>query len=208
MPLALLAAVVLGALIPANAGWREPERGVQLFVRTNGVHTWIMVPIVTPQMDWRLLAPARDIREPRLAGNYLAIGYGDRDFYLNTPTWADLSLATAFAAATGQGTTLIHADHERDPRADADQRPLRVTGAQYARLVRFIVASFKRDASGRPIPLLGRGYGYSDTFYEANGSYDAFHTCNEWTGAALRAAGVRTGVWTPTAQSIMWRLRS
>jgi hypothetical protein len=43
-------------------------------------------------------------------------------------------------------------------------------------------------------------------FYEAVGPYNAFMTCNEWTGRALRHAGVRTGLWTPLSQSIMWRM--
>jgi hypothetical protein len=43
-------------------------------------------------------------------------------------------------------------------------------------------------------------------FYEANGGYSLVLTCNEWTGRALRESGVRTGLWTPLSQSIMWRL--
>ena len=61
-------------------------------------------------------------------------------------------------------------------------------------------------AGGRPIPVLGRGYSDCDMFYEANGGYSFVMTCNEWTGRALRAAGVRMGLWTPFEQSIMWRL--
>ena len=51
-----LAALILGA-VPANRGWREAKEGVTIFVRTNGVHTWILVPKVTPEMDWRPLVP-------------------------------------------------------------------------------------------------------------------------------------------------------
>ena len=54
--------------------------------------------------------------------------------------------------------------------------------------------------------MLGRGYNSNDAFYEANGGYSAIMTCNEWTGRALRAAGVRMGLWTPIEQSVMWRL--
>ena len=34
-----LAALILG-LVPANVGWREPEQGVTIFLRSNGAHTW------------------------------------------------------------------------------------------------------------------------------------------------------------------------
>ena len=206
MPLLYLLAVVIGGTLTANADWRQPEQGVTLFIRTNGVHTWIMVPTVSRDMDWRTLAPARDIKEPRLAGNYVAFGFGNRDFYLNTPTWADLSVRTAFAAMVGGGPSLIHVDHETDPVEDEYTRRLVVGRDEYRRLVRYIRDSFQLDAEGRSMPLIGRGYGWSDVFYESGRAYNFVRTCNEWTGEALRTAGIRAGVWTPLAQSIMWRL--
>jgi uncharacterized protein (TIGR02117 family) len=202
----LISALVLGA-IPANPGWQEARSGISIFVRTNGVHTWLMVPIVTPEMDWRKLVPAEHLADPRYGGNYVALGYGNREFYLNTPTWGDLSLKTALVAMLGKGTSLVHADHDTNPQPDETQRPLILSHEEYARLVDYMRASFRYDASGRTIPLMGRGYGPSDMFYEGVGSYNAVRDCNAWTGAALRHAGVRTGLWTPFSQSIMWRMR-
>jgi uncharacterized protein (TIGR02117 family) len=202
----LLAALILGA-IPANPGWHEAKQGIRIFVRTNGVHTWIMVPKVSAEMDWRPLVPAAHLKDPRWGnGNYVALGYGNREFYLNTPTWADLTFRNAFWAMAGSGESLIHADHDNDPQPSDIQRPIILSHDEYVRLVRFMRGSFRTDGQGRTIPLTGRGYGNSDVFYEAAGSYNALYTCNSWTGQALRAAGVRTGVWTPLSQSIMWRL--
>jgi uncharacterized protein (TIGR02117 family) len=205
LPFLYFAGALIGSLVPANWGWEAPARGVTIFVRTNGVHTWIMVPTTAAGVDWRPLAPAEHLREPSRAGAYLAIGYGNRDFYLNTPSWSDLSLPTAFAAAFGQGPGLVHVEHEPVPRADADHRPVVLSEEQYRRLAVHIRASFDLDAEGRAKPLLGRGYGPADMFYEARGSYNAHRTCNEWTGEALRAAGVRMGLWTPFSQSVMLR---
>ena len=203
----LLAATILGA-VPANVAWRPPEQGIAIFVRSNGVHTWIVMPKAHGAIDWSAYAPGEHLVDPRWGGgNYVAIGYGDRDFYLNTPTWGDLSPRTAFAALFGGGGgTLLHVEHDHNPRPDEWTRPLKVTPDQYRRLVRFIAARFRIDDAGRTIPVLGRGYNANDMFYEANGGYSFVLTCNEWTGRALRAAGIRTGLWTPFAQSIMWRL--
>lgn len=202
-----LAALVLGA-VPANRGWSEAKHGVTIFVRTNGVHTWILVPKVTPDMDWRPLVPGAHVRDKGWdAGNYVALGYGNRTFYLETPTWGDLTMKNAFLAAFGRGRSLMHADHTHDPRPGEHQRPITLSREEYRRLVAFARASFQYDARGRTIPLIGRGYGGSDMFYEAVGPYSAVYTCNSWTGRALREAGVKTGVWTPLSQSIMWRLR-
>jgi uncharacterized protein (TIGR02117 family) len=201
----LLAALLLGT-IPTNAGWHEAKEGVRVFIRTNGVHTWIMVPKVSAEMDWRPLVPGEHLKDPRWGNaNYVALGYGNRTVYLNTPTWADLKVKDALSAAFGTGSSLMHADHDQDPQPSADQRPLILTHDEYRRLVAYIRAGFRYDVQGRTIPLLGRGYGPSDMFYEGSGPYSAILTCNEWTGRALRAAGVRVGVWTPLSQSIMWR---
>lgn len=207
VPLAWFAAALILGAIPANVAWREPAQGITILVRSNGVHTWIVMPRTNRYMDWAPYAPAAHLRDSRWGnGNYVAIGYGNRDFYLNTPTWGDLSVRTAAAALFGRGPTLLHVEYDQDPHADEWQRPIKVTPAQYQRLTAFIRARFRLDARGRTIPVLGRGYGPNDMFYEANGGYSAVLTCNEWTGRALRAAGIRTGLWTPLEQSIMWRL--
>jgi len=207
VPLLYFLAVLVLGTIPVNAGWREASGGVRIFIRTNGVHTWIVVPKVTPDMDWRPLVPGEHLRDPRWGrGNYVALGYGNRQFYLNTPTWADLKMKDALSAAFGSGPSLMHADHDHDPQPSDHQRPMTLRRDEYRRLVAYIRASFRYDSSGRTMPVLGRGYSGSDMFYEAVGPYNAFLTCNEWTGRALRAAGVRTGAWTPASQSIMWRL--
>ena len=207
VPILYFAAALLLGLVPANNAWREAESGITLFVRTNGVHTWILMPKTNRYMDWRPYVPGAHLREPAWGeGNYIAIGYGERDFYLNTPTWGDLSLATAFNAGFGRGTTLLHVEHDHDPVEDADTRRIVFRPDEYQRLVAFIRPRFRLDGEGRTIPVLGRGYRGNDMFYEAHGGYSFVMTCNEWTGRALRAAGIRTGLWTPLEQSIMWRL--
>jgi uncharacterized protein (TIGR02117 family) len=206
VPALYFIAALLGGLIPANPGWRQAERGITIFVRTNGVHTWLMVPNLAAGVDWRPLAPAHHIADPHYAGTHVAIGYGNRDFYLNTPTWGDLSPRIALAATLGRGPSLVHVEHERDPAPNQYQQPLVLAEHEYRKLAAHIRRSFATDAAGRAVPLLGRGYGPADVFYEGRGRYNAYRTCNEWTGEALRAAGVRTGVWTPLSQSIMLRL--
>jgi uncharacterized protein (TIGR02117 family) len=200
------AALILGA-VPANVAWRQPEQGITIFIRSNGIHTWIVMPKVNAEMDWRAYASPQHLRDPRWGrADHVAIGYGNREFYLNTPTWDDLSVKTAALALFGSGPTLLHVEHVDRPRALEWQRPLRLTPNQYRRLAGYISARFRLDARGRPIPVLGRGYADWDMFYEAEGGYSLILTCNEWTGRALRSAGVRTGLWTPFEQSIMWRL--
>jgi uncharacterized protein (TIGR02117 family) len=203
--LAYFAAMIVLGLMPANAGWVEAEEGVVVFVNTNGVHTGIGMPVANEVMDWRPLMPAAHLKVP-IAADYVFVGYGHRGFYLDTESWADLSPALALDAAFGQGATLVHVDHVQAPGEGPEQRALTLSREEYRRLVAFVRARFTLDAAGRTIPLLGRGYGEHDMFYEAEGGYSLWLTCNEWTGRALRAAGVRMGFWTPLEQAVMSRI--
>ncbi len=201
-----LLAGVAGSLIPDNKDWSAPKTGVRIFVRTNGVHTWLVLPKRAAGIDMSDLSGPAHIRDPRYAaGDYLGFGFGNREFYLNTPTWADLRPATALVAAVGGGPGLMHVDHVWRPRANGDQHPIVLTPDQYRRLAAFVRQSFVLTISGRSQPLTGTGYGAADTFYAARGRYDAYRNCNEWVGEGLRTAGVKVGIWTPFTQSIMWR---
>ena len=90
-------------------------------------------------------------------------------------------------------------------RTDAEWRQ-RLTPEQYARLCDHMSASFKRDDQQRSLVIDHEGYTDTDAFYEANGRYTAFRTCNVWSGQALAAGGVRVGYWTPMKWGILWQL--
>ena len=189
---------LIGGVIPSNRAWRAPAAGVHIFVESNGVHTGIIVPKVAAGVDWRGVARAEDLRDPRYgAFDHVSFGWGEKAFYLETPTWADVNLQTVLASAIGSTRTLMHVDHLPRPRAGDGAREIVVTPAQYRRLAAYIRASF-RDGGARY-----RGYAGYDAFYEANGRYSAVRTCNGWTGDALRFAGVRVGWWTPFPVTVM-----
>ena len=202
---ALLAATLLyflaawiGSSIPRNSGWEEPETGVEIMIETNGVHTAIVMPLVTQQKDWRVDFPARDIGAPYRPYTHVSVSWGEREVFLNTPTWADITPATIFGAAVG-GDSLLHVAHYVRP-APADWiRPIRISVAQYESLVaaieRQVVPTAKREAYP--------GYYASDAFYDAPGTYHIGNTCNQWTSDTLAEAGILTGSWTPLAGGVM-----
>ncbi len=190
------AAIFAGSTIPANRDWTPPGDGVTIYVATNGVHSGLLLPAVNAQHDWRARTQATDIGDPRyaVADGWVLIGWGERDFFLNTPRWADVKLRYIVHAAIGSDSTLLHVEHY--PRPEADMRPIRLTPTQYAALAAAIDADF---APGKAIA----GYWKNDAFYPAHGRYSARRTCNEWTGARLRAVGVKVGIWTPASWSVM-----
>lgn len=192
------AAGLVGRVIPANAGWRPPAAGVTIWVESNGIHTGIVVPKVAAGVDWRGVFPAADLADPRYGGwSHLVIGWGEKNFYLGTPTWSDVKPGTVLAAAIGSDATLVHVDHVPPPTPSGDERRLVLRPEEYRRLAAFIRATLV--PGGRRY----RGYDAYDAFYQARGRYSAIHTCNAWTGDALRHAGVRVGVWTPFPATVL-----
>jgi uncharacterized protein (TIGR02117 family) len=196
--LGYLVAGAIGGAIPTNNAWRQPARGVRIFVESNGVHTGFVLPKVAAGVDWRNLAPARDLSDPRYGRfDHVVIGWGEKAFFLETKTWADVRPGTVLAAAIGSSHTLMHVEHVPAPAVGADVRAVVLSEAEYRRLAAFIAASFRSGGARYP------GYAGYDVFYDALGRYDAVATCNAWTGDALRHAGVRVGAWTPFPATVM-----
>ena len=192
----------IGSSLPRNADWSEPKHGIEIFVETNGVHTALVLPRFHPLKDWSADFPVRDLADPARPYTHVSISWGDREVFLNTPTWADLRPRTVARIAFGSGEGLLHIAHYVRPAPGPDIRPLRLTPAQYAALVRQIEAMLPPVEPAEP-RRHWPGYASYDTFYEARGRYTMANTCNQWTSDALAAAGVRTGRWTPFAGGVM-----
>jgi len=188
----------VGSSIPRNAGWAEPATGVEIMVETNGVHTALVLPLVTPQKDWRQDYPATDVRWAGRPYTHVSISWGEREVFLNTPTWWDLSPVTVLRILGAGGEGLLHVAHYVRPAPSESARPLTLSPSQYARLVAAI------ERSTPPHPRTAHpGYGPQDVFYDAPGRYTAANTCNQWTSNMLAEAGVATGWWTPFAGGVM-----
>lgn len=205
-PLAYAIAALALGLLARNAEFQAAADGTPVYVIANLAHADLVVPAhALSLVRAGGLRPA-DLGMTERADPYLALGWGDREFYLTTPTWADLRAGTAWRALTGADSTLMHVEAIDDARVLAGARELRLAPAQLARLVQFIEASFAVDAQGQVQRVSGARYGTHDAFYVARGRYSALYTCNEWARAALATAGVRTPWWSPFPQAIDYQL--
>jgi uncharacterized protein (TIGR02117 family) len=174
----------------------KPE--VQIFILTNGVHTDIVMPVKNDQIDWSQQVQFKNTKAADSTYNYIAMGWGDKGFYLETPDWSDLRASVALKAATGLGKTAIHATYYRQMRLGDDCKSMMISKEQYSRLITYVTASFQKDSSGNFIPIkTDANYSRTDAFYEANGSYSLTHTCNTWANNALKASGQKCCFWTP-----------
>lgn len=197
------------SLIPVNSSFQEAEDGIDIFVTSNGVHTDIVVPVTTEWMDWRKYVKPEQFRKPASEFRYLSIGWGDKGFYLNTPTWADLRFSTAFRALFWMSTSAVHtAYHENAPVPGKLVRKIKISAEQYRKLTEHLLTAFREDQEGNFIPLNCCYYsGLNDNFYDGKGTYNLFYTCNTWTGDGLKAAGIPTALWAPFEWSVMSHLK-
>lgn len=179
----------------------KPE--VEIFILTNGVHTDIVMPTKSSQIDWSRQVLYSNTKIADSTYKYIAMGWGDKGFYLETPEWSDLKVSVAFKAATGLSTTAIHATYYKQMKLGNDCKSMLISKEQYRRLINYIYDSFQKDAAGHFMVIkTDANYGKTDAFYEATGSYSLFKTCNSWANSALKASGQRCSYWTATDTGI------
>jgi uncharacterized protein (TIGR02117 family) len=206
----LYGAAALGlGLLPAPH--RQPTPGqptLPIYLISNGWHVWVALPARTDrdETDWSAWLAGSSLAERLNEGDYVAFGWGDRDFYLNTRRPVDFRPDLALAALLGRGPAAMHV--MRIPGTaltgpELKTRRLEVDALQYHALAAYIQTGFAPGGSGRPQPLTEPGFGLDDAFFEATGRYSPFRTCNEWIGAGLRAAGLKAGWWTPFPYGLM-----
>lgn len=204
----LYIAVVVVGLLPVNNDF-DPEAGeIQISLISNPVHADILVPIETDVVNWRDVFPTSCFREDTSHATHVAIGWGDRGFFLETPTWADLKLSTAAEALLWPSDSCMHVVMTHQNYGAADARQVRITTEQYQALAEFIQASFVNGQGEMVVQIPDAAYHTNDAFFEAHGSYNCLNTCNSWVGRGLRQCGVRTPVFSPLPKSVFLYLPS
>lgn len=176
---------------------------IPIYLYTNGVHTDIVVPTKNEIMDWSEKVPYENTRSQKSDLPYLAIGWGDKGFYLDTPTWADLKASTALKAAFWLSESAMHTTYYSQMKEGDDCKKIMLTPQQYKDLSQFILHSFDQDEKGNfSFIKTDAVYGKNDAFYDAKGSYSFTKTCNTWANDALKVAGQKAALWTATDKGI------
>ncbi len=193
-------------LIAVNSKNSNTAQDVAIYIKTNGVHTDIVVPMTNTIKDWRTICDPTHTRSALTSAQFVAMGWGDKGFYLNTPEWSDLKASTAFNAAFYLGTSAMHTTFYHAITEDDTCIKINLSNDEYQKLVTFIESSFKTDSAGKSMLIAG-SYGNFDSFYEAEGKYNLFYTCNSWANNALKAANQKAALWSLTDAGIFRHYR-
>lgn len=199
----LLAAFLLSRI--SVEGNQAENKDITIYILTNGVHTDLVLPIKTEEVNWNQFVDVHHTKGKDTTANYVAFGWGDKGFYLETPTWADLKVSTAFRAAFALSTSAIHATFYTRLRETESCIKIQLSNEQYKLLVQYIKDSFAQTVDGKTIHIgTDVSYGSDDAFYEATGSYNLFHTCNTWANNGLKACEQKACLWTPFDTGIFY----
>ena len=194
-------AVVVMPLISVNSTKSQPEE-ITIYILTNGVHTDIVCPIESEIINWNEIVPFENTLSQRNDFEYVAFGWGDKGFYLDTPTWADLKFSTAFKATFWLGDSAMHVTFYNNLKEGEDCKKIVISKENYKLLVDYIKNSF--DYQNNKIILIPTDmvYGTNDAFYDAKRSYNLFFTCNTWANNALKQTNQKAAFWTATDKGI------
>lgn len=198
--LSLIAFYFLAAFILSRItvnGKPVPSNDVSIYIISNGIHTDIAVPATHMLKDWTKEIKYNHTVHADSTYNYLAFGWGDEKFYLETPEFSDLKLSTGLRAITGLSTSAMHTSYYHTPVEDQHCKKIIISNKQYQQLINYVTASFLTDAKGNFINI-GSEIHYDDTdaFYKAKGSYSIFKTCNTWANSALKSCDQKACLWT------------
>ena len=194
--IAYLLIVTLLSFISVNEDLVENQQEIPIYLLTNGVHTDIALPVKNEHYDWSAQLKFEHTKSKDTTYQFVALGWGDKGFYLETPTWADLKTSTALKAASGLSSSAMHVTFYKGLKENTTCKKLQISVENYKKLITHINESFQTQAGEFLKIETDAVYGKHDVFYEANGSYSLFYTCNSWTNQALKAANQKAALWT------------
>jgi uncharacterized protein (TIGR02117 family) len=189
-------------------GNKEKNSIHTVFLMKSGIHVDFLLPISNEFKDWQEEFPISNTRSKDSTYKKIAIGWGSKDFYMNTPTWDDLTIKIFLISNFGLGSSAIHVKYYTDtfPK-DSKIVSLKLSDNQYKKLVKYIENSLKRSGTTKSsfiLPKNPKVLSKNDAYYDAKQNYSLLFTCNSWINNGLKASGQKACLWTPYSQGIFY----
>ncbi len=194
--------------ITVNSSSTSGPKPIEIYIISNGFHSDIVVPINSDIIDWSEIIKYEHTTSNDSSYNFIAFGWGDKEFYLKTPLWSDLKFNVAFQALFLLNPSAIHATFFRDMFVSESSIKIPLSVQNYKKLIEYIKNSLKFDKDGKVLQIKNLQYDDNDAFYEAKESFTLFYTCNTWVNDALKAANQKACLWTPFEAGIFYQYRN
>jgi len=189
-------------------GRKDKDANIKIYLMKSGVHTDFVLPVKNEIVDWTQVFPRKNTGFNDSTTKLIAIGWGDKNFYMNTPEWSDLTFKTAISAMAGLGNSAIHSTYYYEILSDRPIIQLYLSKRQYTELVSYIQQQLNRTKNGSTIYIPAKNkkvVSGNDAFYAAHRRYSMFLTCNSWINRGLKACHKRACLWTPFAGGIYYQ---
>lgn len=183
-----LVITVLLSYISVNNDSVNPNDNKTIYLSTNGIHLSIILPkeSVAPKV--------LDGIQSEQHQNYYMFGWGNEDFYLNTPTWDDFKFKYIFRALFLDTPTAIHVTTYLYKQSD--WTVVKCNQQELDKLNEYIFKTFKTDSNLEKQFIPQTMYAKNDSFYKASGSYSVTRTCNTWANDAFKQSGLKASYFT------------
>lgn len=202
--LALESVVIYGCgnyiqLFKKHSSAKRVSKQVAIYIKNNGFHTDFILPYKSEIKDWSLNFHWKETQAKDSTCQFIQLGWGDRAFFLETPTWDKLTASTVVTALMGLNPSAIHTKLLNNVTQNQRCVQVLISEEQYKRLTAYIEGSIDKDDQGNSKPINSKAiaiYGTNDAFYEANGHLSFIKTCNTWINNGLSFAGMPSVLWT------------
>jgi len=178
-----------------------PKKGIDnnktdrvIYLYYDALHTNIILDVRRDRDNWIKFLPNL------LNGkefSYLEFGLGDKETYLNTKYWSNLSIKTALKALFLDTDSVIHVSYYKYINVCA-LKEIRVNEIQYRAVIDLIKKSF-----GKKVQFISNGYFGNDKFYKAIYRYNLLFTCNTWVAEILKEANITAIRWSPLSYPLI-----
>ncbi len=204
----ILVPAVLAGLLSACANTKlqiyvdqYPDYEERVFVIDHGIHTGLVME--TADILSTLGLENSIYRKYR----FVEIGRGDAGFYQQEEPESSTTLSALFLSTPAvlhmRGYNLF--PYQRYPLSQTLE--VRLSSAALQKLVDAVAASFAMN-EGVAVEI-AEGNDKRSRFFEANGSYHLFYTCNNWTAEMIELAGYPASHrWAFFAGSVMRQIES
>lgn len=193
LPLVYFCYAFIASAIPVNTAHRQPDNGITIYIHSNGFHTDLILPVdeAETQTHWLELFDDSLLRNKHRKAKWMAAGWGDEGFYLDSYNNKFPGFGTCCNALLIPSPSLMHvAFYEHGFSRTSLCRPVKLRKQEYAALCHAVKQSFVYAGNGKAKPIDSPGYWGYDYFFRAKGSYHLFQTCNDWTNDCLSRSGL------------------
>ena len=204
----LLMMLIGGIIIPSSSSTKslpESKKDRFIIITYDPVHTNIVLPKSFCTLDWEQFL---SMSEKEKQASFLHFGWGEKQFYLNTPDWNTVSIRRIWIALFIPSPSVMHVGFSQFSPEESKQYQSYVvplSSDQFYQIEQFIFHSFNSNHSNS-VQKIGAYQTDYDAFYDANDYYHGFNTCNNWTSKALKTGGLKAPLWSPLSIGLLFYL--